>query len=296
MAQTAHQSRIQRELAKVGVSKYGLSKMSSRYLYNIIHEDEHIQGCVYGRGDRGLGMLVATDMRIIFIDRKPLYVSTDELTYDVVNGIRTESQLFFSTIGLHTRIGSYILRYVNPTCARIFVEYIERRVEHVSDNRKKVLPKPADPVNQQKLSAEAREFLKTQDLAVLSTANRTGEINGSVVNYLLGEDDYLYILTRSETDKARNMLSYNQVALTIYDAAELTTVQIRGVVDTQAEPDQKNFVIKTLDKQRTYGGKLAWSPASQLSGGYFVVFRITPLTVKYRSFKNIDKVREEEIQ
>jgi uncharacterized pyridoxamine 5'-phosphate oxidase family protein len=289
MALSAHQSRIQRELARVGVSQYGQLKMSSRYLFNILHEDEHIQGCVYGRGDRGLAMLVATDMRIIYIDRKPFYVSTDELTYDVVNGIRSESQMFFSTIVLHTRIGSYALRYVNLNCARIFVECIERRVEHVGDNRKEALTKPSRPATESKPSNTAIEFLKNHDLAVLSTANRIGEVNGAVVNYLLADDNSLYLLTRSETEKARDMLSYNQVAVTVYDEAELTTVQLRGVVEVETDLAQKNSVIKELDRPRNYGGDVSWSPASRLTGGSFVVFRISPVTVKFHSFKNAEK-------
>src|ERR1017187_2658411 len=113
MALTKHQARIKDELIKVGVSSYGLSKMSSHYLPQIIHEDEHIKGCVYGRGIHGRAMLVATDKRVIYLDRKPMYTSTDELTYDVVGGVRRETQALFSAVELHTRLGNYSLRYVN---------------------------------------------------------------------------------------------------------------------------------------------------------------------------------------
>ena len=288
MALTKHQARIRDELTKVGVSSYGQSKMSSHFLPQVIHEDEHIMGCVYGRGIHGRAMLIATDKRVIYLDRKPMYTSTDELTYDVVSGVRRSTQTLFSAVELHTRIGNYLLRYVNPDCARIFVEYIEKRVEHLSSLSKKeggTLPKP---VTQSKLTTPARNFLREHELAVLSTANRTGEMNSAVVNYLLDDDDCLYVLTKSETSKAHNMLGNHQVTMVVYDASNLKTVQLQGTAEIEANLDQKHRVFNEIVKPRTHGSDTLTPPVAQLSGGGFITFKITPSDVKYWSFKQSD--------
>ena len=83
-----HAQRIIDELKSVGVTRHGLAKPESRELPKIIHEDEHIRGVVYGRGEaNNSAMLVATDHRALFLDNQFLFKTTDELSYDVITGI-----------------------------------------------------------------------------------------------------------------------------------------------------------------------------------------------------------------
>ncbi len=122
------EGRVREELRMAGMSEYGLRKSSTRYLHNLIHQNEHIGAVVYGRYQGGSGMLVATDHRIIFLDHKPLFTSSDEIRYDVVFGVRISSAGPFATITLHTRVGEYELRYVNRILAEGFAEYIEEKI------------------------------------------------------------------------------------------------------------------------------------------------------------------------
>lgn len=128
-----HEERIKEELRRAGVTRFGMLKFAVKYLPKVIHKDEHIHGVVYGRygektGSLTLveGILIATNRRIIFLDHKPGYTSTDEVTYDVVSGVKV-SKAFFSAVTLHTRIGDYTIRFANSRCASIFVSYVERR-------------------------------------------------------------------------------------------------------------------------------------------------------------------------
>lgn len=128
-----HTVRVMQDLQNHGVTRLGLRRMSSRFLPRMIHADEPIGGVVYGRGDEGSVMLVATDRRVIFLDRKPLFVSEDEVTYDVVSGVSYGHGLFASTLTLHTRIRDYTVHTFNQGCAEEFVRYIESRcLEHRS--------------------------------------------------------------------------------------------------------------------------------------------------------------------
>ena len=128
-----HEERIKQELKDAGVTRFGMLKFAVKDLPSIIHKKEHINGVVYGRygektGSLTLveGMLVATDHRIIFVDHKPGYTSTDEITYDVVSGVKKTTAVF-SAVTLHTRIGDYTIRFANSRCAAIFVRYVEKR-------------------------------------------------------------------------------------------------------------------------------------------------------------------------
>lgn len=119
--------RVKQELKRLGVSWFGLSTREAEYLPTIINFDEHIRGVVSGHHPDDFAMLVATDSRILFLDKKPLFENEDEITYDVVSGVSFGHTGFGSTVTLHTRIKDYPNRTYNQKCARGFVEYIETR-------------------------------------------------------------------------------------------------------------------------------------------------------------------------
>lgn len=133
-----HISRIQHELKSLGVSRFGRLKFGIRYLPKLIHEDEHIGGVVYGRYRTGPGLmslaeglLVATDKRVIFLDHKPGYTTSDEVTYDVVSGVEMSSVSFMYSVVLHTKVKNYSIRFANGKCANTFTHYVEsRRLEN----------------------------------------------------------------------------------------------------------------------------------------------------------------------
>lgn len=126
-----HKNRIRSELRKAGVTPWGLLLSESRYLPQVIHPDEHIGGVVYGRHEAGTVMLIATDRRVIFLDKKPLFINEDDLTYDVVSGVSFGHAGIGSTVALHTRIKDYTIRTLNSRAAERFVQFIELRcLEH----------------------------------------------------------------------------------------------------------------------------------------------------------------------
>lgn len=281
-------TRIKEELIKAGVTRYGLAKAESKELPKIIHENEHIGGVVYGQiGGGSSAMLVATDHRIIFVDHKPLFMTTDELTYDVVSGIKSTKAGPFTSVILHTRVNDYVMRYVNAKCASIFVSYIEsRRLEGGKyDQPTGRFEQDAWKPSFHNISdKEALTFLKEHDLAVLSTVDRTGNVHGAVVYYLVDENNLIYILTKSGTGKGRNVYANGQVALTIHEVGTLQTLQIQGTASVETEQSIKDTVFNQLIKLRTYQGEKHLPPVTKLSEGAFMVIRIKPDILSYHDY------------
>lgn len=123
----SQKKRIRRQLRSLGATHYDLRTMESRYLPHIIHPDEYIQGVVFGWVHKDAVMLVATDRRVIYLDKKPLFVNEDEITYHVVSGVKYSAAGIGATVTLHTRIKDYVLRTFNKKCALGFVAHIERK-------------------------------------------------------------------------------------------------------------------------------------------------------------------------
>jgi len=116
-----------RELAQAGVTTYGLLKAESRYLPRVLHKNEHIRAVIYGQHHSNSAMLIATDERVIYLDKKPMATFLDEVTYDVVSGIELDIHTFFATVTLHTAVTNYVIRFANIRCADTFVDYIEEQ-------------------------------------------------------------------------------------------------------------------------------------------------------------------------
>jgi hypothetical protein len=118
--------RVKRELLDVGATMYGLLKSETRILPKMLHPHEHIEAVIYGQHNSSSAMLAATNERIIYIDKKPMALLLDEVSYEVVSGIEFDIHLFFGSIVLHTPVRNYHFKFVNLRCAENFARHIER--------------------------------------------------------------------------------------------------------------------------------------------------------------------------
>jgi general stress protein 26 len=280
-------SRVKTELKAVGVGAVGMRAPEVNELAKILHPDEHIGGVVYGRYSNGLAWLVATDKRVLFVDKKAFFMTTDELTYDVVSGVKNSHAGVFASIVLHTRVNDYAIRYVSLKCARIFTEFIEAR--RLEGGRYDVATGRHEETNLelpvfQNVSEEGLNFLKSHDLAVLSTVDRTGNVHGAVVYYLVDENNFVYILTKSDTGKGRNVYAHSQVALTIHQAGTMQTVQLQGTAEVETNQATKEKVFSDMVKPRPYGGKMQLPPVTKLHEGAFMVIRINPTLISFHDY------------
>ncbi len=290
----ASSNQIKKELKAAKVTSYGLLKQEARYLHVLIEEDEHIKAVVYGLyGDgKGVqsssGMMVATDRRMIFIDKKPLFTDIDEFGYGAILGINVNNAMFFSSVIIHTANKEYRFRNVNRKCARQMKLYIESNVvekPRSADKTTAVVSKIRQPAPV-KISEKATKFLRTHDTAVLSTINKEKEIDAAPIHYIVDKDNRIYFTTKSSTAKSRNLMRRCVVALTIYDKDKMSTAQIKGTSDLVDDPEVKNYVYNEITRPRKYGSTTAAAPVTKIKEGAFETFCITMTECKYRDFRD----------
>lgn len=132
-----HKNRILAALKAVGAGSYNMLLPETHSMYLVIHPFEQITGVVYGRykQDRqglqpitGRGVLVATDKRIVFVDKKPLFIRSIEISYMVVAGIAYSRVGLIGTVTLYNKTGDIRIRTFNQTCAYHFVEAVEEHI------------------------------------------------------------------------------------------------------------------------------------------------------------------------
>lgn len=294
MIDHTHIARIRKELKEVGMTFYGFMKLETDHLPELIHNDEHIKGVVYGRLEKTLDsvMLVATDKRILFVDYKPFFKNSDEITYEVVAGIKMTTIGPFAGVVLHTRVQEYGLRFVNIHCANVFVDYIENHIE-AGIKRATTNEKSTQKTQFQPYKIPLKEHRKTEknsvlntDTAVLSTTGDNSAPHASVIHYVVDKDDNFYFITKSDTTKAVNISKNSSVALTVHYTGSLKSLLIKGEAELIKDREIFDTVYEHITAPKEYSEGKKMPPITKIDKGSYIVFKINPKTYSMQDFSN----------
>ena len=95
----------------------------------------------------------------------------------------------------------------------------------------------------------------------------------------------LYFLTKSETDKSRNILENCYVSVTVTDEPSQTTLKLRGEASRLISQDEHEKAMSSLGAvKRAVGDWLP--PLPKIHAGYYIVYKITPQFAKLSTYTN----------
>jgi general stress protein 26 len=277
---------ISKELENAGVTHSRIHPFTNNYLPKVINDDEHIHAAVFGRrkeseGFFGFveGVLVATNQRVIFLDHRPGYTTMDEITYDVISGVNISATIFSSSVTLFTKVLDYKISFVNHAAATQFAKYIEGRITKHED---RTLPQKK-PDYEATLTPQVVQFLDNHEVGVVSTVERTGAVAGAAVYYVL-QNGYAYFVTKELSAKAHNIVSNQHVALTVYDASNLQTLQMQGIVEQVRSDEDKVSVLMRLNHERIYTDGSHKPPLLRTTPGKLQLYRIVPTKLTFTDY------------
>lgn len=127
----ARKAAVLRSLRMVGADRYDVLLPETHILPHLLAPDEQLFGAVYGRYtlDKGShvsrGLMVITDHRILLVDKKPLFMHYDDLSFDVMSGVTYGQAGLGEAVTLNTRTGDISFRTFNQACASHFVRAVE---------------------------------------------------------------------------------------------------------------------------------------------------------------------------
>lgn len=117
---------IQSQLTRLNLRFRWFGRAESRELCKIISPGEILLACVHGYYNGGAGLLVATDKRVILLDKRPLYLNLEEMRYQSIRGVEYRPGFLQATIDINT--GSKRLVFRSASDAQL--KNIERVVNH----------------------------------------------------------------------------------------------------------------------------------------------------------------------
>ena len=142
-----HISIIEARLSQLGFRASRWFRPEINELQHILVDNERIEECVQGRYFGGFALLVATDHRLLLIDKKIPYLSVEDIRYDMISAINYSSQWANATITISTfnkehRFSSWKYRH----SLRKLTNYAQKRVIELRQGPQEVMqPAPAAP-------------------------------------------------------------------------------------------------------------------------------------------------------
>jgi Bacterial PH domain len=138
-----HQSIIEARLNQLGIKRSRWFKPEIRELSQILMDNEKIITVVTGRYFGGFALLVATDHRLLLIDKKVLFLTVDDIRYDMISEIDFNSRLFDSTIHIYTVNKQHSFTSMKgKQLLRNLVGYIQQRITEIRHYQQQV---PLEP-------------------------------------------------------------------------------------------------------------------------------------------------------
>jgi hypothetical protein len=109
---------VRDQLKGLGFKHTGWGRTEVRELYKIILPEEEIFEVVNGFYEGGFALLIASDIRVLLVDKKPMnYLNVEDLRFDMINEMDYSHRLIGATISIAT--GNKTLRFTSLNQARL---------------------------------------------------------------------------------------------------------------------------------------------------------------------------------
>lgn len=119
---------INHQLRACGARTNILSKGEARCLPTIIHPGETIRAFVYGSHPAGFGMMVATDRRLLYVNKVFFDTKIDEVMYASVAAVEYDLGIRYGKLKIYTRAKDFEFKYINKRYLRPFVTFVNEQV------------------------------------------------------------------------------------------------------------------------------------------------------------------------
>jgi hypothetical protein len=124
-----HPSLIEARLGKLGFSHSRWFRAEIRELEHILMDHEKLIALACGRYFGSFALLVATDQRLLLIDKRVFFMTIEDTRYDMISEIDYNSQIYNATVTVFTLNKTHkftTMKY--KTQLRDLTTYVQRRV------------------------------------------------------------------------------------------------------------------------------------------------------------------------
>jgi hypothetical protein len=122
---------VEDQLKRVGCNFRFWCRPEVRELCKILMPGETIAQAVVGRYENGAALLCATDHRLLLIDKKPMFLTLEDIRFDMISEIDYNAQLFGGTVRIMTPNRKLTFSAWNQARLRNVLNYTQLRVSEI---------------------------------------------------------------------------------------------------------------------------------------------------------------------
>lgn len=149
-----------------GASKF-LAYKEIKELPNILWEDEIIEKIVQGLYETKQGVLVATNKRLIFVDKGLIYgLHVEDFPYNKITSIQYKTGLILGEIAIFAAGNRADIRNIVKRQARNFCDYVRARMTEIKENASYPLEKHQN--SSEDLADQIRKLAALKDQGFLT--------------------------------------------------------------------------------------------------------------------------------
>ncbi len=119
---------VKDQLRRIGVNYRFWNGPELRELPKILVEGEQINHVASGHYEGGFAILVSTNLRVLLIDKKPLFLTLEDVRYERISDVELNHRLLDATLRLGALTKNLMFTGYNPGKMREMTSYIQERV------------------------------------------------------------------------------------------------------------------------------------------------------------------------
>jgi hypothetical protein len=122
---------IEAQLKQAGCNFRWWGRSEIRELVQILMPDEIIAACVNGRYENGFALLCVTNHRLLLVDHKPMFLSLEDIRFDMITEMDYNSRLLDSSVLIMTPNRKLTFSSWSQQRLRAIMSYTQQRVMEV---------------------------------------------------------------------------------------------------------------------------------------------------------------------
>ena len=122
---------VEEQLKRVGCNFRFWGRPEIRELANVLLPDEIIAGCTNGRYEGGFALLCVTNLRMLLVDKKPMFLTLEDIRFDMIAEIDYSSRLLNSTLRVITPNRTLVFNAWHNQRLRAILNYTQQRVMEI---------------------------------------------------------------------------------------------------------------------------------------------------------------------
>lgn len=122
---------LEEQLKQAGCSFKRWGRAEIRELANVLLPGEVIKHCLNGQYHGGFAVLAASDLRVLLIDKKPMFLTLEDIRFDMIAEVDYNHRLLNSTLRIFTPNQSLQFTAINQGRLRNMFNFIQTRVMEI---------------------------------------------------------------------------------------------------------------------------------------------------------------------